>query len=59
MMNYNEFRKVFENCYNENYSTEPKENFLECGDGYITLIGSDEEMLTLTFNENGELNGWE
>lgn len=59
MTDFEKFKKQFEDCYNDIYSTEPKENFLEIEDGIITLYGSMDDEITLFFDKDGNFSGWE
>lgn len=59
MTDFENFKKQFEDCYNDAYAPEPKENFLEIEDGNITLYGSMEEEVTLLFDKDGSFIGWE
>ena len=59
MTDFEKFKKQFEDCYNDIYSTEPKEYFLEIEDGNITLYGSMDDEITLLFDKNGNFMGWE
>ena len=59
MTDFEKFKKQFEDCYNDIYSTEPKENFLEIEDDNITLYGSMGDEITLFFDKDGNFSGWE
>ena len=59
MTDFERFKKQFEDCYNDTYAPEPKENFLEIEDGNIILRGSMEEEIALLFDKDGNFMGWE
>lgn len=59
MTDFEKFKKQFEDCYNDIYSTEPKGKFLEIEDGVITLYGSMGDEITLFFDQDGNFSGWE
>lgn len=59
MTDFEKFKKQFEDCYNDAYPTEPKENFLEIEDGNIILHGSMDEEIILLFDKDGNFMGWE
>lgn len=59
MTDFEKFKKQFEDCYNDTYAPEPKENFLEIEDGNIILHGSMEEEIALLFDGDGNFMGWE
>lgn len=59
MTDFEKFKKQFEDCYNDTYAPEPKENFLEIENGNIILHGSMDEEMILLFDKDGNFQGWE
>lgn len=59
MTDFEKIKKQFEDCYNDNYAPEPKENFFEIKYGNIMLYGSTGGEMTLLFDKDGNFQGWE
>lgn len=59
MTDFEKFKKQFEDCYNDTYAPEPKENFLEIENSNIILHGSMDEEIILLFDRDGNFQGWE
>jgi hypothetical protein len=60
MTDFEKFKKQFEDCYNNTYAPEPKENFLKIEDDAIWLYGIEgDEEIVLLFDKDGRFKGWE
>ena len=60
MTDFEKLKKQFEDCYNDAYAPEPKENFLEIEeDGNIILHGCMGADIILLFDRDGNFQGWE